>query len=80
MKNLGIIRRLDELGRVVIPIEIRKILGLIERDKIEFWLEGKNIILRKHETCCIFCLSTKDLKEYEKSCICDKCLEKLKKL
>ena len=77
MKSTGIVRRVDELGRVVIPIEIRNKFGIAEKDPIEIYVEGSNIVLKKHEQSCIFCGNTKGLSEYKGKLVCDKCVEKL---
>ena len=55
MKSTGIIRRVDELGRVVLPIEIRRILDIEERDPLEIFLDEDRIVLRKLQPTCIFC-------------------------
>ncbi len=80
MKSTGIIRRVDELGRVVIPIEIRNKLGINEKDPIEIFVEGSTIILKKYEPNCIFCGSTKKLLTYNDKLICSKCAEKINAL
>lgn len=77
MKSTGIIRRVDELGRVVIPIELRNKFGISEKDPIEIFVDGSNIVLKKFEPNCIFCGSSKKLSEYKDKLVCDKCLEKL---
>ncbi len=77
MKSTGIVRRVDELGRVVIPIELRNKFGISEKDPIEIYVDGSSIILRKYEQNCIFCGNSKKLVEYKEKLICDKCLEKL---
>lgn len=77
MKSTGIIRRVDELGRVVIPIELRNKFEIAEKDPIEIFVDGSNIVLKKFEPNCIFCGSTKKLSEYKGKLVCEKCLEKL---
>ena len=77
MKSTGIIRKLDELGRVVIPIEIRNKFDLSEKDPIEIYVDGSNIILKKYEVNCIFCGKSDKLKEYKDKQICENCLSKL---
>ncbi|HHT7225262.1 TPA: AbrB/MazE/SpoVT family DNA-binding domain-containing protein [Bacillus cereus] len=52
MKNTGVARKVDELGRVVIPIELRRTLGIIEGTVLDFYVEGENIVLRKYENSC----------------------------
>ncbi len=77
MKSTGIIRKLDELGRVVIPIELRNKFNISEKDPIEIYVDGTNIILKKYEVSCIFCGKTDNLKEYKDKQICNSCLLKL---
>ena len=64
MKSTGIIRRMDELGRVVIPIEIRNQFHIVEKDPIEIYVDGSSIVLQKFEPTCIFCGNTKNLLVY----------------
>ena len=67
MKATGIIRRVDELGRVVIPIEIRNQFNIVEKDQIEIYVDNSSIVLRKYEPNCVFCgntLNTKALGSY----------------
>ncbi|ALZ61903.1 MULTISPECIES: AbrB/MazE/SpoVT family DNA-binding domain-containing protein [Bacillus cereus group] len=52
MKNTGVSRKVDELGRVVIPVELRRTLGIAEGTALGFHVEGENIVLRKHEKSC----------------------------
>lgn len=80
MKSTGIVRKLDELGRVVIPKEIRNKLDIEEKDPIEIYLDGTSIILRKFETGCIFCNNPKDLISFKEKLICKKCLSKMSDL
>ena len=80
MKSTGIVRRVDELGRVVIPIELRNKFGINEKDPIEIFVDGSNIILKKYEPNCIFCGSTKKLVTFNDKLVCSKCAEKINKL
>lgn len=77
MKATGIIRRVDELGRVVIPIEIRNQFNIIEKDPIEIYVDDSSIILKKYEPNCVFCGNTKNLISYKDKLVCSKCAEKL---
>ena len=77
MKSTGIIRRVDELGRVVIPIEIRNQFNIIEKDPIEIYVDGSSIILKKFEPNCIFCGNTQDLLSYNDKLICTECANKI---
>lgn len=79
-KSTGVVRQIDELGRFVLPIEIRRSLGINLKDSIEIFTEGNRIILQKHEANCLFCGSTEDVAQFEKKCVCRKCLNALKAL
>lgn len=74
MKSTGIIRKVDELGRVVIPIELRNQFNISEKDPIEIFVDGSSIVLKKYEKSCLFCGNTKKLSEYKGKLICNKCL------
>ncbi len=80
MKATGIVRKVDELGRVVIPIELRRTLGIAERDALEIYTDQDRIILRKYEpTCtCIFCGNADDVVVFKGKNICKDCLSELK--
>ena len=65
MKSTGIVRRVDELGRIVIPIELRNKLKIAEKDPIEIYVEGSSIILKKYEETCVFCGGTKNVVDYK---------------
>lgn len=73
-----IIRRIDELGRLVIPREMRRVLGIEQKDPIEISIEGSKIILHKHEGRCSFCGSDKTLMDFKNKKICVKCLREIK--
>lgn len=61
MKSTGIVRKVDELGRVVIPIELRRTLGIAEKDALEIYVDGERIMLKKYEPACIFTGEADDL-------------------
>ena len=73
IKSTGIVRRLDELGRIVIPIEIRNKFDISEKDQIEIYVNHDTIVLKKYQSVCIFCGSRKNLREYKNKPICDSC-------
>lgn len=79
MKSAGVIRRVDELGRVVIPIDMRTQLGISEKDPVEIYVEDTSIILKKYEEKCIFCGNKKRLVDFENKVICEKCINILSK-
>ena len=80
MKSTGIVRRVDELGRIVLPIELRRTLEIAERDSLEIYVEGSTIILKKYEPACIFCGDAKDVVNYKGRNICRPCLDEMKKI
>ena len=80
MKSTGIVRRMDELGRVVIPIEIRNKFDIKVKDPVEIFVDGSTIVLKKYEPNCVFCGSTKNLVEYNNKLVCNKCTKKLSAL
>ena len=77
MKSTGIVRRVDELGRVVIPIELRNKFGIAEKDPIEIYVDGSSIILKKYEPNCVFCGSSKKLVDYKGKLIGSKCAKQI---
>ena len=79
MKSTGMIRKIDELGRIVLPIEIRKNLDIKEKDEIEIFVEDKRIVLQKHDPACVFCGSSIDMKYYKNKPVCRDCINKLTK-
>lgn len=80
MKTTGMIRQLDALGRVVLPIELRRTLDINTRDMLEILVEGNSIILRKYEPNCLFCGSGSGLTPYKDKQICKRCLSEIKSL
>ncbi len=79
MKSTGIVRKVDELGRIVIPKELRNILNINEKDSLEIYVDGEHIILKKYEPACIFCDNAKDTIIYKGRIICPECIDELKK-
>ena len=78
MKSTGVVRRVDELGRIVLPIEIRKILDINKKDAIEIFTDDNKIILNKYEPSCIFCNSADDIVYYNGRRVCAACIKALK--
>lgn len=77
MMKTGIHRRVDELGRVVIPIEIRRLLEIESKDELEFLLEDDLLVLKKYEQTCLFCSSNRDLVTYMGKSVCTECIHKM---
>lgn len=80
MKTTGIVRPVDALGRIVIPVELRRNLGLNTDDLLEIFVDGGYIVLKKHEVSCIFCGSTEEIENIHGKNVCKKCLKELKNL
>jgi AbrB family transcriptional regulator, transcriptional pleiotropic regulator of transition state genes len=74
MKATGIVRRVDELGRVVIPIELRRTFGIEEKDGLEIYTDNDRIILRKYEPACVFCGSADEVTDFKGKNVCKECL------
>jgi AbrB family transcriptional regulator, transcriptional pleiotropic regulator of transition state genes len=78
MKSTGIVRKVDELGRVVLPMELRRTMSIAEKDPLEIYVDGGTIILKKYEPTCVFCGDTKDVVSYKGKNICSNCMFELK--
>ena len=79
MKSTGIVRRVDELGRVVIPKEIRNTFDISEKDALEIFVDGSSIILKKYEPACVFCGNAKDVIIFKGKNVCANCVAELKR-
>ena len=77
MKSTGIIRPIDNLGRIVLPIELRRNLDISNDDALEIYVDGNSIILKKHVDSCLFCGNSKGLVVFKEKCLCQKCLDDL---
>ena len=80
MKSTGIVRRVDELGRIVIPMELRKSMDIKEKDSLEILTDNGAIVLRKYSNTCVFCGEGEDVIEFGGKHICPACLEKIKNI
>ena len=78
MKSTGVVRRVDELGRIVLPIEIRKVLDIKQKDAVEIFTDNDQIILQKYQPACIFCNNVTDVVYFNNKRVCLSCVEKLK--
>ena len=78
MKSTGIVRKVDELGRIVLPIELRRSLDIEIKDSVEIYVEGDCIILKKFSSSCIFCGSESGLSQFRGKTICASCKKELK--
>ncbi|MEG2785910.1 MAG: AbrB/MazE/SpoVT family DNA-binding domain-containing protein [Anaerovoracaceae bacterium] len=80
MKATGIVRPVDALGRVVIPVELRRNLSIATEDSLEIFVDGQFIMLKKYEPSCIFCGEASDVRLIHGKSVCVKCIEDMKKL
>lgn len=78
MKSTGIVRKVDELGRIVLPIEIRKVLDINQKDPIEIFIDDDRIVLQKYMPACTFCNNTDDIVYFGGKRVCKTCIEKMK--
>lgn len=79
MKSTGIVRKIDELGRIVLPIEIRNNMDIKNRDSIEIFVDEDKIILKKYEPACIFCGNADNVTYFRGKLVCRDCIETLRK-
>lgn len=77
MKATGIVRKVDELGRVVIPMELRKTLGIGEKDPLEIFVNGDTVVLRKYAPGCTFCGNTEIETHLLNKPICSSCTKEI---
>ncbi|WP_027085435.1 AbrB/MazE/SpoVT family DNA-binding domain-containing protein [Cohnella panacarvi] len=77
MKATGIVRKIDGLGRVVIPMEMRKTMDLPEGTALEIFVNGNQIVLRRYEPGCVFCGSMTDVKVIREKLICTSCVSEI---
>lgn len=77
MKSTGIVRKVDELGRIVLPIELRRTLDIGERDSLEIYVDNDAVILKKYERSCIFCSSREKVYLFSGKYVCGECIDKL---
>lgn len=80
MKSTGIVRKVDELGRVVIPIELRRTLSIAEKDPLEIYMDHDRIVLRKYEPACacVFCGNADDVTVFKNKIVCKDCIESMR--
>lgn len=79
MKSTGIVRRVDNLGRIVLPMELRKVLNIDTKDSLEIFVDGSIIMLRKYAPQCVFCDNIDDVVVFKGKNVCKNCLGDLSK-
>lgn len=80
MKSTGIVRQVDDLGRIVLPIELRRTLDIAERDSMEIYVDGSSIVLKKYMPSCIFCGEARDVISFKSKNVCPDCAKELGKV
>ena len=80
MKSTGIVRKVDELGRIVLPISIRQTMDIEEKDSLEIFTDENKIILQKYQPSCIFCASVRGLVTYQGKNVCMDCIRNMNKI
>ena len=78
MKSTGVVRKVDELGRIVLPIELRKMMDINVKDSVEIFTDSDSIILKKYHPACVFCGDAADVVYFNGKRVCRGCIEKLK--
>ena len=80
MKTVGIPRKIDDLGRIVVPVEFRRLLGIREGDELEIALEGDRLVLTRMAPACALCGAIADLRPFRERQVCGDCVEKMREL
>ena len=77
MKSTGIVRRIDEMGRIVLPAELRRTMDIGERETMEIFTDGPSIVLKKYTPACIFCDDARDVVNFKGKNVCPSCIKEL---
>jgi transcriptional pleiotropic regulator of transition state genes len=77
MKSTGIVRRVDDLGRIALPIELRRVLNIGIKDALEIFVEDEKIVLRKYEPACVFCDTADNVIAHNGRLVCEVCIKEL---
>jgi transcriptional pleiotropic regulator of transition state genes len=77
MKATGIVRKVDQLGRIVLPIELRRTLGIDISDPLEIYMDGERIMLKKYSPACIFCGSSERILYFKGKMVCRLCMNEM---
>ena len=75
MKSIGIVRKIDELGRIVLPIELRNKMDINTKDSVEIFVDNDKIILKKYQPCCVFCGNADNVTMFKGKLVCRDCIE-----
>lgn len=80
MRSAGVVRKIDELGRIVLPKELRRTMDISDKDSLEIYVDGSTILLKKYCPACIFCGEASNVKPFRGKNVCPACVERLGKL
>lgn len=78
MKSTVIVRNVDKLGRIVIPMELRRERGIVNGDPVEIFADGENVVMRKHRASCVFCEGNEDMDQVLGKPVCGACLKRMR--
>lgn len=78
MKATGVVRKVDELGRIVLPIELRRNMDINIKDSLEIYVDDDCVILKKYQPCCVFCGESGEVVNHLGKNVCKNCIEQLK--
>ncbi len=77
LKSTGTVRKVDELGRIVLPIELRRTMNINEKDALQIFTDGEKIILTKYAPGCIFCSNVNNVQSYKGKYLCYCCIQEI---
>ena len=77
MKSIGIVRKIDELGRIALPIELRNKMDINTKDSVEIFVDNDKIILKKYQPCCVFCGNADNVTMFKGKLVCRDCIEEM---
>jgi AbrB family transcriptional regulator, transcriptional pleiotropic regulator of transition state genes len=80
MKSTGVVRKIDELGRIVLPSEIRRVFGIREGDELDISVDGERVILQKRQDVCLFCGAENPTVVYRERRVCENCAGEVGKM
>lgn len=80
LKSTGIVRKVDELGRIVLPKELRNTLDIKEKDSLEIYVDGEHVILKKYAPACSFCNNASEISVFKGRNVCRECLDAMREL
>jgi len=77
LKPAGVVRKVDQLGRIVLPKSLRKRYQMNEGDPVEILVQGDHIILERYHPRCVFCGSIDDVREFKERYLCSACITEM---